>query len=64
MFDLPEYGGITLHVDIFHLIIRGFLIFDSTQNGYQFLLKEAAYIWWENTTLNNQLKNAEFAFLF
>ena len=42
MFDLPEYGGITLHVDIFHLIIRGFLIFDSTQNGYQFLLKEAA----------------------
>ena len=44
MFDLPEYGGITLHVDIFHLIIRCFLIFDSTQNRYQFLLKEAACI--------------------
>ena len=64
MFDYTEYGGITLHVDIFHLIIRCFLILDSTQNGFQLLLKEAASIWWENTTLNNQLKNAELAFLF
>ena len=44
--------------------LGAFLIFDSTRNGYQFLLKEAAYIWWENTTLNNELKNAELAFLF
>ena len=44
--------------------LGAFLIFDSTQNGYQFLLKEAAYIWWESTTLNNELKNAELAFLF
>ena len=59
MFDYTEYGIFRCH-----LIIRCFLMFDSTQNGFQFLLKEAAYIWWENTTLNNQLKNAELAFLF
>lgn len=63
MFDYTEYGG-TLHGDIFHLIIKCFLLFDSAQNGYQLLLKEAAYIWWENATLNKQLKNAELAFLF
>ena len=59
MFDYTEYGIIRCH-----LIIRCFLIFDSTQNRFQFLLKEAVYIFLENTTLNNQLKNAELAFLF